>query len=38
VNLKAVQDILGHSDITVTQQYTRTYAGNLYEEMLKVLE
>ncbi len=38
VNIKAVQEIMGHTDIRITQEYTKKFIGNLYDEMSKVLE
>jgi len=38
VNIKAVQEILGHSDLRITQEYTKVFIGNLYDEMSKALD
>ena len=37
VKLKVVQTIAGHSDIRITQEYTKAFVGDLYDEMSKVL-
>jgi len=38
VNIKAVQEIMGHTDIRITQEYAKKFVGNLYDEMKKALD